>query len=145
MLRRHFHSFPGSLLYASTRWKNPGRSWSRATQILGGKLALISGRGGRGECVSCLKMLRLKIHELMCFCIDRCIEEIGYTHHCNDLAYIEYIITCIIFQRPFFVESRSHALYSRRWLRHAEEVSKYIWIESSLALLAKLFCRGSST
>ena len=52
---------PGSFLYAKTRRKDPGGSWSRATQIMSSKLELMSGRGGRGTCVSCLKMLRLKI------------------------------------------------------------------------------------
>ena len=42
---RYATSFPGSSLFLR---KDPGRGWSRVTQILRGKLKLISGRGSRG-------------------------------------------------------------------------------------------------
>ena len=63
-------SFPGSFLYAKTRRKDPGRGWARVPQILRGKFKTYPGRGGKGAFVSCWKMLRLKMHELMCFRID---------------------------------------------------------------------------
>ena len=46
-------SFPGSFLYAKTRRKDPGWSWSRVTRISRGKFELISGRGARE--VACRK------------------------------------------------------------------------------------------
>ena len=41
-------SYPGSLLYAKTRRKDPGCGWSRVTQILCDKLKFVLGWGGRG-------------------------------------------------------------------------------------------------
>ena len=38
-------SFQGSSLFSR---KDPGKSWSRGSQILGAKLKLYLGRGGRG-------------------------------------------------------------------------------------------------
>ena len=81
-------SYPGSFLYAKTRRKDPGRGWSRGSQILGAELKIHLGRGGRGARVSCLKMLRLKLINLCVFALfllHKYIEEIGYAHHYNDL------------------------------------------------------------
>ena len=109
-------SYPGSFLFAKTRRKYPGRSWSRATQILGGKLQLILGRGGRGGHVSCLKMLRLKLMNfafLHCFCyintskkLDRLIITITSSKLSIEL-HVSY------FKR----HSLSKSLHSRRWLK----------------------------
>ena len=62
-------SYPGSFLYAKTRRKDPGRGWSRGSQILGAELKIHLGRGGRRARVSCLKMLRLKLINLCVFAI----------------------------------------------------------------------------
>ena len=53
-------SFPGSSLFLR---KDPGRGWSRVTQILRGKLKLISGRGSRGAvcCVWKIAILCVKV------------------------------------------------------------------------------------
>ena len=48
------------------------RPWSELVtchQILGGKLQLTLGRGGRGARVSCLKMLQLKLMNLCVFAL----------------------------------------------------------------------------
>jgi hypothetical protein len=44
-------SYPGSFHYAPHWRKDPGNSWSRGSQILGAKLKLYLGRGGRGVCL----------------------------------------------------------------------------------------------
>ena len=49
-----------ALLYARSR---PGRSWSRATKVLGDKLELVSGRSGRGTCVFfCASNSSIELH-----------------------------------------------------------------------------------
>ena len=129
-------------LHAKTRRKDPGRSWSRATQILGGKLQLILGRGGGGARVSCLKMLRLKLMNLCvsALCLRFCIVFYRLTiRMASSTSSIELHVSYL--KR----HSLTKSLHSRRCLRPAEEVSKYIWIESNLALLAKLFCWVSRT
>jgi hypothetical protein len=49
-------SFPGSSLF---RREDPGNSWSGGSQILGAKLKLYLGRGGRR-----VRFLRLEIYNL---------------------------------------------------------------------------------
>ena len=53
-------SYPSSFLYAKTRRKDPGWSWSRESPNSGDKSKCHLGRGGKGACVSCLKVLRFK-------------------------------------------------------------------------------------
>jgi hypothetical protein len=49
-------SFPGSSLFSR---KDPGNSWLCDSQILGAKLKLYLGRGGRGVCLLCLENYNL--------------------------------------------------------------------------------------
>jgi hypothetical protein len=52
-------SYPGSFHYAPRWRKDPGNSWSRGSQILGAKLKLYLGRGGRG-----VRLFRLENYNL---------------------------------------------------------------------------------
>ena len=79
--------FPGSPLLWRRR---PWSGWSRVTRISRDKFQIYCGRGGRGACVSCLKMLRLEIRELVCFCFvfaTRILRRNRYAHPhlCNDI------------------------------------------------------------
>ena len=116
-------SFPGSFLYAKTRRKHPGWSWSRVTRISRGKLELISGRVGRGACVSCSKLLRLKIHDLMRFCIVFalflhcfCYKNTSKKSDMHTIA-MTSSKSSIKLHVSYFKGHSSKPLQSRRWLK----------------------------
>ena len=118
---------PRSQALRSCKGEDPGRSWSRVTRISRDKFEIYRGRGGRGACVSCLKMLGLEIRELVCVLHCFCYMNTSKKSDMYTIAMTSSKSSIELHVSYFKGHLLSNPLHSRRWLNKSAPQERRAW------------------